>query len=146
MIKPPVVYAIGLMRALGLQIKDGTLYDALNAMGQLPYFPPTVAGWEGGPAWLNTNTALSRFGLANKLLSLKYATLPTKAPEDEASETPEAGLRSAPTRRSARRGWPGARSARSSTTRRTPRPPPRATASHASASCARSCSPAPTHR
>jgi uncharacterized protein (DUF1800 family) len=87
MIKPPVVFAIGLMRTLGLQIKDGTLYDALNAMGQLPYFPPTVAGWEGGPAWLNTNTALSRFALANKLLSLKYATMPTKAPEDDASET-----------------------------------------------------------
>jgi uncharacterized protein (DUF1800 family) len=89
MIKPPVVYAIGLMRTLGLQIKDGTLYDALSAMGQLPYFPPTVAGWEGGPAWLNTNTALSRFALANKLLSLKYTTLATKAPEDEASETPK---------------------------------------------------------
>jgi hypothetical protein len=48
-----------------------------------------VAGWEGGPAWLNTNTALSRFALANRLLSLKYATMPTKAPEDEASETPK---------------------------------------------------------
>ncbi len=89
MIKPPVVYAIGTMRALGLSIKDNSLYNALSAMGQLPYFPPTVAGWEGGPAWLNTNTALSRFALANKLLSLQYAAMPTKAPEDEASETPK---------------------------------------------------------
>jgi uncharacterized protein (DUF1800 family) len=97
MIKPPVVYAIGTMRALGLTIKDNSLYNALNAMGQLPYFPPTVAGWEGGPAWLNTNTALSRFALANKLLSLKYATTPTKAPEDEASETPKQAFRRAHT-------------------------------------------------
>ena len=34
----------------------------LDSMGQLPYFPPTVAGWEGGLSWLNTNTALARFG------------------------------------------------------------------------------------
>ena len=97
MIKPPVVYAIGIMRTLGLPIRDDSLYKALNAMGQLPYFPPTVAGWEGGPAWLNTNTALSRFALANKLLSLKYATTPTKAPEDEASETPKQAFKRAHT-------------------------------------------------
>ena len=36
--------------------------DYLDSMGQLPYFPPTVAGWEGGLSWLNTNTALARFG------------------------------------------------------------------------------------
>jgi hypothetical protein len=37
-------------------------------MGQLPYFPPTVAGWEGGLSWLNTNTALARFGFAAALV------------------------------------------------------------------------------
>ncbi|HSI31590.1 MAG TPA: DUF1800 family protein, partial [Miltoncostaeaceae bacterium] len=89
MIKPPVVVAIGTMRALGLGITDDTLYTVLNDMGQLPYFPPTVAGWEGGASWLNTNTALARFSAANRLLSLKYATLATKAPEDESAETPK---------------------------------------------------------
>jgi uncharacterized protein (DUF1800 family) len=89
MIKSPVVFGIGVMRALGLGITDDALYTTLRDMGQLPYFPPTVAGWEGGASWLNTNTALARFGAANRLLSLKYATLPTKAPEDEPSETPK---------------------------------------------------------
>jgi uncharacterized protein (DUF1800 family) len=88
MIKSPVVFAIGTMRALGLGITDETLYNALRDMGQVPYFPPTVAGWEGGASWLNTNSALARFSAANRLLSLKYATLPTKAPEDEPGETP----------------------------------------------------------
>jgi uncharacterized protein (DUF1800 family) len=95
MIKTPVVYAIGLMRTLGLSIRDETLYNALRDMGQLPYFPPTVAGWEGGTSWLNTNTALSRFGIANRLLGLKYATLPTKAPEDDAAETPKQAFKRA---------------------------------------------------
>ena len=89
MIKSPVVFGIGVMRALGLGITDETLYNALRDMGQLPYFPPTVAGWEGGASWLNTNTALARFSAANRLLSLKYATLATKAPEDESGETPK---------------------------------------------------------
>jgi len=89
MIKAPIVFAIGVMRTLGLGITDETLYNVLNDMGQLPYFPPTVAGWEGGAAWLNTNTALARFSAANRLLSQKYATLPAKAPEDEAGETPK---------------------------------------------------------
>jgi uncharacterized protein (DUF1800 family) len=88
MIKTPVVFAIGVMRSLGLGITDETLYNALRDMGQLPYFPPTVAGWEGGASWLNTNTALARFGAANRLLSLKYQALPAKAPEDEPAETP----------------------------------------------------------
>ena len=88
MIKPPIVQAIGTMRALGLGITDDTLFQTLGAMGQTPFFPPTVAGWEGGPAWLNTNTALARFSLANRLLSKQYAKLPTKAPEDVATETP----------------------------------------------------------
>ncbi len=87
MIKPPVVQAIGTMRTLGLGITDDALYSTMRDMGQLPYFPPTVAGWEGGLSWLNTNTALSRFSLANRLLSKQYAGLPTKAPEDVASET-----------------------------------------------------------
>ncbi len=88
MIKPPVVQAIGTMRALGLGITDETLYQTMRDMGQLPYFPPSVAGWEGSVAWLNTNTALARFSLANRLLTKQYSKLPTKAPEDEASETP----------------------------------------------------------
>ncbi len=88
MIKPPIVQAIGTMKALGLWITDDSLYNALRDMGQLPYFPPTVAGWEGGLSWLNTNTALSRFALANRLLTLSYAPLPNKSPEDVPTETP----------------------------------------------------------
>jgi uncharacterized protein (DUF1800 family) len=69
MIKPPVVYVVGAMRALGLGITDETAAQYLDGMGQLPYFPPNVSGWEGGLSWLNTNTALARFGFISALLS-----------------------------------------------------------------------------
>jgi uncharacterized protein (DUF1800 family) len=68
MVKPPIVYVVGAMRAMNLQVEDTTASDYLDAMGQLPYFPPTVAGWEGGISWLNTDTALARFQFITTLL------------------------------------------------------------------------------
>ena len=69
MIKQPVVYVVGAMRALGLGVTDSTANDYLDAMGQLPYFPPNVSGWEGGLSWLNTDTALARFAFITTLLA-----------------------------------------------------------------------------
>jgi hypothetical protein len=69
MLKPPVVFAVGAMRALGRTITDSTVSDYLDAMGQQPYFPPNVSGWEGGLSWLNTNTALARWGFVAKLVT-----------------------------------------------------------------------------
>jgi uncharacterized protein (DUF1800 family) len=81
MIKPPVVYVVGAMRAMGLQVTDTTASDYLDAMGQLPYFPPTVAGWEGGLSWLNTDTALARFGFLSELLQqAKIKDVPGETP------------------------------------------------------------------
>jgi uncharacterized protein (DUF1800 family) len=69
MLKPPIVYVVGSMRALGVGVTDDSPTQHLDAMGQVPYFPPTVAGWEGGLSWLNTNTALARFGFVGELLN-----------------------------------------------------------------------------
>ena len=38
-------------------------------MGQEPLAPPSVKGWDGGPAWINTNTLLARFNFVNALLA-----------------------------------------------------------------------------
>jgi hypothetical protein len=83
MVKPPVVYVVGAMRALGLGITDSTASDYLDAMGQQPYFPPNVSGWEGGLSWLNTDTALARFSFISMLLS-------NVAIPDVPGETPDA--------------------------------------------------------
>ena len=82
MIKPPVVYVVGAMRALGVGVTDSSPVDYMSSMGQVPYFPPTVAGWEGGLAWLNTNTALARFDFVGQLLNN-----PAVAPQDVSGET-----------------------------------------------------------
>ena len=41
----------------------------VRRMGQSLYAPPSVAGWDGGPAWINSTTMLARTNLALALLS-----------------------------------------------------------------------------
>jgi hypothetical protein len=38
-------------------------------MGESLLVPPSVAGWEGGPAWINTTTTVERTNLVLGLLS-----------------------------------------------------------------------------
>ena len=52
-------------------------------MGQVPYFPPNVSGWEGGLSWLNTNTALARFAL--RLGASRRARRSTDVPGETAA-------------------------------------------------------------
>jgi uncharacterized protein (DUF1800 family) len=83
MIKPPVVFAVGVLRALNAPLRDTWQTDALRNMQQQPYHPPNVAGWEGGVAWINTNTAQARFDLIVRCQGL----LPAVA--DVPGETPQ---------------------------------------------------------
>ena len=119
--------------------------DYLDSMGQLPYFPPTVAGWEGGLSWLNTNTALARFGFVGDVIGNAPNGSPAKV-VDVPGETPQAafdrayGAVGSPWCRAGTRAaiqdYASARLGQGQ----------QATASPARSCCARSCSPAPTHR
>ena len=83
MVKPPIVYTVGAMRALGAGVTDAAASDRLDDMGQLPYFPPTVAGWEGGLSWLNTNTALARFQFVSSLVGrMQFDDNKAESPSD----------------------------------------------------------------
>ena len=91
MIKPPVVFVSGALRAIGLGVSSSGPADYLDSMGQLPYFPPTVAGWEGGLSWLNTNTALARFGFIGDVIGHAPTGSPAKV-VDVPGETPQAAF------------------------------------------------------
>ena len=82
MIKPPVVYVAGLMRGLGLPIVDTQPVRDLESIGQVPYFPPTVAGWEGGLEWVNTNTVQARFNIASRLLARREIAVTDPGEQD----------------------------------------------------------------
>ena len=81
LVKPPVVYLVGLMRSLGAPMKGSHMRVASANMQQVAYKPPNVAGWEGGLAWFNTNTVQGRFDAAVRALYLTYSTYyPGRAP------------------------------------------------------------------
>ncbi len=68
-IKAPVDFALGIVRALEGKVGTSALALALQELGQNVFFPPSVKGWDGGPAWLNGQTLLYRQNLALALTS-----------------------------------------------------------------------------
>jgi uncharacterized protein (DUF1800 family) len=75
-VKSPVDFAIGIVRALrdpdarNLQrIGTTALAVVLEGLGQRIFYPPSVKGWDGGTAWINSATLLQRHNLALALTS-----------------------------------------------------------------------------
>jgi hypothetical protein len=99
LVKPPVVYAAGILRQLGVPLKGNRLRSALIAMQQQPYRPPNVAGWEGGMSWLNSNTVQARFDMVMQGQYMKYSnyyrSTETPVPPASVNYPPDVGTESA---------------------------------------------------
>jgi uncharacterized protein (DUF1800 family) len=68
-IKSPVQFLVGARHALDLdRLPAGVQLGILQQLGQTLFRPPNVAGWEGGRAWINTNTLLARYNIAGFLV------------------------------------------------------------------------------
>jgi uncharacterized protein (DUF1800 family) len=73
LVKQPVEWAVGLMRALRVRPAHlpahtaTALLTGLRNMGQVPFLPPSVGGWPAGPAWLTTSAGLARLRLAHQV-------------------------------------------------------------------------------
>jgi uncharacterized protein (DUF1800 family) len=68
-IKSPVDFCMGIVRALEGRVSYSALAQALESLGQSLFYPPSVKGWDGGSAWLNGQTLLTRQNLALALTS-----------------------------------------------------------------------------
>ncbi len=71
---PPAVTAKqGSRRAIGRRIGVlAGLPTAMRSMGQELFAPPTVKGWDGGEAWINTSTLLARVAFADQVSRSRY--------------------------------------------------------------------------
>ena len=68
-VKGPVQYLVEAGRTLGVSIPSGfTLFNVYRQLGQVPFFPPNVKGWDGGKSWINTATLTFRYQLARQLV------------------------------------------------------------------------------
>jgi uncharacterized protein (DUF1800 family) len=71
-IKSPTQLVVGAVRALNTPVRDlSRVCDAMGRMGQDIFFPPSVKGWDGGRAWINTATMFVRQNLMVFLLTGK---------------------------------------------------------------------------
>jgi Protein of unknown function (DUF1800) len=68
MVKSPLVYVAGILRAARKPITMDAYTWLLSNMGQVPFRPPSVAGWDWGTAWMTSGTIKSRLDLANNLI------------------------------------------------------------------------------
>jgi uncharacterized protein (DUF1800 family) len=67
-IKSPAQLVVGSVRALELPAEPSALAAAMRNLGQDLFAPPTVKGWDGGEAWINTTTLLLRYNFAGDLI------------------------------------------------------------------------------
>ena len=153
MVKSPVVFVAGALRSVAARASTRDDWTwLLDGMGQHPFRPPSVAGWDWGTAWLSSNSMRVRFDAANYLLDTRRVGV-------EDGSTPDSACRRAGAR--ARAGGPSAtRGPRAQhrpraaahrraaddceTRRRATCASPAARPTCASACCATCCSPAPT--
>jgi uncharacterized protein (DUF1800 family) len=80
-IKSPVQLLVAAARQLERDLPPPRMAsNALRQLGQDLFAPPNVKGWDGGAAWINTNTLLARHNLALTLVTGENA-LPAVAPK-----------------------------------------------------------------
>lgn len=60
----PVDFAVGSLATLDARIDTKKLAEAIGLMGQELLEPPSVKGWDGGDAWLDSTTLLARYRFA----------------------------------------------------------------------------------
>jgi uncharacterized protein (DUF1800 family) len=68
-IKAPVDWLVNTCIVIGAPVPRQPALDfILNRLGQLPFAPPNVRGWEGGKSWISSSTLVLRYNLAGWLL------------------------------------------------------------------------------
>lgn len=102
-VKSPVEYVVGLIKALGVQAIAPQLFAqartiGLATMGQTLFEPPNVAGWPGGATWLNSATLFARINLVNLLTG---PNLPGQARQQQRPAVQPAGQQELGTARQA---------------------------------------------
>ena len=67
-VRSPVELGVGLLRALDANANLVQLASRLRDLGQLPFFPPNVKGWNGGRTWIDSSSLLGRANLVRAIV------------------------------------------------------------------------------
>ena len=69
MIRMPIDYGVGMVRATGLMVEPDDMRGELNSLAQLPGNPPSVFGWPQGQEWLSAAGMVERANLVRRLIA-----------------------------------------------------------------------------
>ncbi|MBV8160423.1 MAG: DUF1800 domain-containing protein [Acidimicrobiia bacterium] len=86
LVKQPIEYVVGVVRALRLPPGDPRLLQVLLQLGQTPFAPPNVGGWPQNGYWLTTASSFGRLRFATTAaraadLSAVKAASPSARPD-----------------------------------------------------------------
>jgi uncharacterized protein (DUF1800 family) len=71
-IKSPAEFVIGSLKSLQVTQLDNDVATEMGRMGQTVFEPPNVKGWDGGAAWIATDTMMERFNFTTRLTQQKF--------------------------------------------------------------------------
>lgn len=69
-VQGPVDYAVGALRRLDMRVPASFVREATAELGQELFLPPSVKGWDEGPAWITTSSLMLRGNLAGMMLGV----------------------------------------------------------------------------
>jgi uncharacterized protein (DUF1800 family) len=87
MVKPPVVFLAGMLRALRRAVDTSMWTWLCEDAGQRLFYPPDVGGWDD-TAWLDTSTVEARWRMVHEALDGRRLS-PAAIEAYDAAETPE---------------------------------------------------------
>ncbi|QQE13159.1 DUF1800 domain-containing protein [Planctomycetota bacterium] len=69
-VKSPIHLLATTVRSLSVNVRsDRALRYATKMMGQQPFEPPSVAGWDVGQSWINTSTLVARHNFTTAMIA-----------------------------------------------------------------------------
>lgn len=83
-IKSPVEHWIGIRRVLPLELEDPEVQLKLQrALDHILFYPPNVAGWPGGKAWIDSSSLMLRMRIPQLIVDRGDLDVQTKDDDDQ---------------------------------------------------------------
>jgi uncharacterized protein (DUF1800 family) len=83
-IKSPIELLAGMQRILPMELNNNeSLLIIQRVLGQMLFYPPNVAGWPGGKAWIDSSTLMLRLRLPQLLSDQDELNISPKTDDDQ---------------------------------------------------------------
>jgi uncharacterized protein (DUF1800 family) len=83
-IKSPIELIVGIQRMLPMKLdNDEALLLVERVLGQILFYPPNVAGWQGGKTWIDSSTLMMRMRIPQMISDQDEFNIKPKTDDDQ---------------------------------------------------------------